>query len=368
MDFSAWTPCNSQGVIAESLLPCELFRLRWYIEWQYDIVDPSRLMDNLTGKWRWTISQGGAVVFAQAVTAQVQLVWLSLGGVVDLFTWSYNPAAERVTTTTPVKPPILGANPVAWVYDDLKAEWHNVAEQGTPDPGGAEVADVTNRTAIIQFWWESPAYEIPLESGATVAIPFHNVGAPWLVKLASVQVATSGTGGIGAMVDRPGIYRVAQPTAGRLRQNYSLDGGHTFRTRRTAYRLTTPSITKDLTNRLYVGGKLTEVGWVVVRSDDDGLTWLEAPVLIFDTGYTSMKLAVARDGTVVAIARKAGGLYCRTSIDQFGSTTYAGPATRAFELALESATGRLLATDGLATVYQSWDQGRTWQTITGSIT
>lgn len=231
---------------------------------------------------------------------------------------------------------------------------------GWSDSVGAGGSDVP-----VYVDYTSAPYNIPLSDGAKVSVPFRNVGAVWIVKLAGIQIRTMGLGGFATLVDRVGIHRVAKPESQRLRQHFSRDGGSTWETWRTPMRLAAPSIAKGPTNDLVVGGQIAEVGWGYYVSQNDGLSWGEH-VLVFDTSYSDARFAVTRDGFTVAIARKGGVLWCRTERDGFAATVRVGEASAAFELAVEATTGRIIAEGSALGRYVSYDGGASWTPIATS--
>ena len=73
--WSDWRSVSSEGEIAESLLPCTIFQLRWLVQWT---VDPpaEAFTQGLTGKWRWQIASGGPL-FDSEVTVKATVVWFN---------------------------------------------------------------------------------------------------------------------------------------------------------------------------------------------------------------------------------------------------------------------------------------------------
>ena len=354
MEWSAWKSVKSDGSIPDDLLPCTLFQLRWNITWLLSSPDDS-YTETVKGKWRWVIKQNETPEFESEVRVKATAIWL-LG---SLVTWYVDPNATEVRTTIPVKPSILGADINAWTQRD-DGTWANPAEPGytisdyDPNSGLGMANDIP---VYIDYY--SAAYEIPLSYGAKISVPFHNVGGVWTVKLASISIRTAGLGGFDTMFDQVGIYRMIKPENQRARQYVSRDGGTNFEEWRTPMRLTAPSVAKFNTNDLLLGGKIAEAGWGFYTSQNDGLTWSELK-LVWESTYSDVRFITTHDDAIVTIARSSGVLYCRTSRDNFTSTIQIGPATNAFELACEQATGKLIADNGSDIRYVSLNGGIGW--------
>lgn len=347
MNWSTWKGCNSQGVIDASLLPCEYFQMRWMVAWEVDLNQPLLSSEYLKGQWTWRILGPDEQVYLdQDIEIQFSLVSLGVPGL-QLYTGYLVDSLTKITTRVPVTPVVLG-NP-----------------QGLGEEASLE-GDMTNRTVYIAFWWDAPYYQLQLPAGSRVEIPFRNVGYAWLVKLAQVQFRTGSVGGFGTYADAVGIHRVVEPVGGLLSQLYSRDSARTYELRRVGPQLTNPQVNKLPDNTLLVLGKLAQTDWRLAYSLNDGLTW-ENEVSIWTAAHTDVKLQVARDGTIVSLARHGGQLWVKTSLDGYTSARQVGPADRPCELALERATGRLLATDGMRVLYISEDSGLTWQAREGGL-
>ncbi len=341
MNWSAWKGCNSQGVIDASLLPCEYMQMRWMVAWEVDLNQPLLSTQYLKGKWTWRIrGPSDEVYLDQDIEVQFFLVSIGVPGL-QLYTGYLVDSLTKIETRVPVTPVILG-NP-----------------QGLGEEASLE-GDMTNRTVYIAFWWQAPYYQLQLPEGCRVEVPFRNVGYAWLVKLAQVQFRTGSVGGVATYADAVGIHRVVEPVGGLLSQLYSRNSAHTYELRRVGPQLTSPQVNKLPDNTLLVLGKLGQADWRLAWSQNDGLTW-EGEMPIWTAEYTDVKLQVARDGTILSLARHGGQLWVKTSLDNYTSARKIGPANRPFELALERATGRLIATDGISVMYISEDSGLTWQ-------
>jgi hypothetical protein len=335
-----------------------MFELKWFMEW--DATAPGEsVYEALTGRWRWEINASGEKPFVSEVKVKGTAVWFL--GMLD--SWWVDGALTEVRTTVPIKPPILGADPNAWTQRS-DGTWSNLAEQGFVD-GRSDSHGLAEVTLFVDY--NSAVYEIPLPAGSKITVPFHTVGAFWLPKLANLQIRTAGLGGVGTYHDEVGIYRVVKPQAQRAWQYVSRDGGSTFETWRTPMKLASPSVTKLPTNALIIGGKIAEIGWGYYTSQDDGLTWDEGYTLVWEAAHTDAKFVATRDGTVVSIARSGGVLWCKTSRDDYANTVRVGAVAAACELTCELSTGRLIADDGNATRFVSWDSGQSWAPVVGTV-
>jgi len=176
---------------------------------------------------------------------------------------------------------------------------------------------------------------------------------------APLQVATQQPSGCAAMIDAPNFHRIVRPTDGVLVHAFA-GRTCTYLTRRVAQALQEPQVAKLPDNTLLVAGKLGQVEWWLLRSYNDGITWEEEYAVLWPADYTDVKLAVAADGAIVTIARRGGYLYCRNSRDGYVGTSRVGLAPKPCELSLHQSSGRLVATDGVAVLYESWDGGQTW--------
>lgn len=359
MEWSPWTAVDSDGRISPSVLPASLWQLRWFVRWDFHV--PALDMWNpihttrTPGRWRWQVLRGDVVVFDQEVSINGTML-IIMGVLGQWVPDTRHPSG--VNTTVPVPPPVFGADPSRWTQDPATGRWDNPAETGyLTDVDGNHYGTSFSLT----FWYTSDAYEIPLAAGDRIAVPFHNVGAYWMVKLANVQIRTVSAGAFDAMVDDAGFTRIAAPGLSQLTQLFAADGAH-FLPRKAGLTLQDPSIGKEPTNALVVGGMWRQLGWVVVTSDDDGITW-GTPTLVFETGYSNVRMAVARDGTVIAVGQKGGRLFVRTGHDGFTHTADLGPAREAFEIAVEQSSGAIVVTDGKSVVHRSHDCGRTWASM-----
>lgn len=190
--WSEWHALKSDGSIPDDLLPCSEWQIRHFIDWRYDILSDMGFA-NLSSEWGWSIGTGGVDVFVQQVRIGGSLTWFGssvFGLSAEMFTWWYNSAAEHVVTTTPVKPPILGADPDAWKEEAETGHWHNPAEQGYAWDDAAKPLDLTDRTVIINFWYQGPIYQIPLGAGSTMGFWFVHRGVTWPRKWADCQIRT----------------------------------------------------------------------------------------------------------------------------------------------------------------------------------
>lgn len=366
--WTDWRPVEGDDWrIPDSLLPASMWQLRWFVQWEFSVplLDPlwnPMHTQPTRGRWRWQILRGPAIVgldpplvFDQEVSINGRMTIIH--GV--LGQWVPDTRYPTgVRTTVPIRPPILGADPEMWTYDEAADRWDNPAETGyITDVQGNHFGTSFN----LWFWYTSDAYQIPLTPGCCIRVPFHNVGARWLIKRANVQIRTvTARDASDIMVDAAGFTRIAASGQSELTQLFAADGKH-FLPRRTALPLQEPSIGKEATNALVVGGMRRHVGWTVISSDDDGITW-GTPTLVFDTSFNDVRMAVARDGTVVAVGQKGGRLYVRTGHDDFTHTADLGPARETFEIAVEQSSGALVVTDGKSLVHRSHDCGRTWTT------
>jgi len=161
------------------------------------------------------------------------------------------------------------------------------------------------------------------------------------------------------MYDGPGFHRVVVPGTRSTSQLYSADLRN-YHSRRLVKPLDKVTVAKELTNTLVVCGQWGQVGWIVARSDDDGITWREGYELAFDATYSDCRMVIARDGAAVVIARKANVAYCRSSRDGYAVMGKIGAAASALSLAIDQSTGTLMATAGKEVTFVSTDGGRTW--------
>lgn len=355
MEWSEWHSLKSDGTIPAELLPCQLFQLRWFIEW--DLTPPdSSFTENLTGRWRWQVKAGSENVYDSDVRVKGTAVWMG-----DLLiSWWVDQQNTEVRTYTPERPTILGADPDAWTRRS-DGTWYNPAEVGYVT-GRSDSGGMGNEIPVYVDY-DTCAYEIELEQGSKVGVSFHNVGGFWVVRYANIQIRTAGVGGFGTYTDEVGIYRIADPSLSTLTQRYSRDGGRNFEERRVPQRLLGPSISKEPTNVLIVAGRFAETGYRVIRSLDDGLTWEENPVTVWDASYSDAKMACGRDGAIITIARKGGRLWACTSRDGYARVSEVGEARTGFELAVDRKSGRLTATNGTTVTYESNDGGITWAQV-----
>ena len=358
MDWSPWKYISRTGTIPADLLPCEAFQLSWFLEWELDPMGMG--FSTHHGRWKWQIigDVGNPSLFYSDVNIYGIAIWL----LDELIAWYIEENANNpvIKTSIPIRPPMLGvpSSAPSW-HQRSDGSWANEAEAGTiVETGWNPGAGL--ETFPVYMVYDSAEYLIDIPAGATVNVPYHDVGAFLLPKIESLQIRTIKSASLAAITELVGIHRIGQKHLGaHLAQQWSADRGATYEARRVAQSLTYPSMAKRQDNTLFVAGKLAQADWRVLSSRDDGLTWLEDVQVMWDAGYADAKIAVAQDGAIVTTARKGGVLYCRTSRDGFVASYKVGLAPKAFELDIESATGRLLATDGVV-VFASIDGGMTW--------
>lgn len=355
MIWSEWHNVRSDGTIPEDLLPADLFQLRYFVEWDYGVVNPSTMYALLTGKWRWDIrDSAGGLLFEQANQVRVMVVWLNLLGSINMVSWNWDPSGDKIETTYPDPAPTMGG----------------MAESLYLDPASNPTADFTAGggrddipTVYIQSYYYGPVYDIGLPVGSVLAVPFHNVGATWLLKIANVGIRTAKAGAGDAYTDRPGFNRVAVPSASSLLQRISGDEGSTWENRRITPVLSAPRLFKDPANALYCAGWRAKEYQVLV-SDNDGRTWSNwRNMVLWDSGYSDADTACLRDGTVITVARKSGSVWFRSAATDFAQTTRIGTAANAMMLTVDPQTQVLLVTDGQSTAYRSYNGGRSWAAV-----
>jgi len=359
MQWSAWQNVHADYVIPPELLPCEAFQLEWFLEWML----PSGTGNSFTthhGRWRWEARGSGDVkVFASDVDIYGTADWMGD----ELLVWYIQENANNpvIRTSVPERPPMTGvpSDATSW-HQRADGSWQNEAESGLLLDSGWVPGAGGGLDVYVYGTYQSAQYLVPLSSGTVLKVPFHSVGAFLLPKWANLRIRTAGVGGFDAMFDEVGILRLAKPQNSVLRHVYSLDGGRNWQTRRLPYSLTQPTVAKLPDNTLLIAGKFAQVDWRLLRSLDDGLTYLPEVTVLWDNSYTDARLVVTRDGTILTVARIGGYLWARRSLDSYVETARVGPASKAMQLVCEPATGRLVATDGEGLVYTSWDDGRTW--------
>lgn len=271
-----------------------------------------------------------------------------------MVSWNWDPSGDRILTT----------------YPDPALTMGNMAESLYLDPASNPTADFTYAhgrneipTVYIQSYYYGPVYEIALPVGAVLAVPFHNVGATWLIKLANVGIRTARAGAGDAYTDRPGFNRLAIPSASSLLQRISGDEGSTWTNRRIAPVLSDPRLFKDPTNVLYCAGWRAKEYQVLV-SDNDGRTWSNwRDMILWDISYSDVDTNCLRDGTIISVARKAGQCWFRSSVTHFAQTQAIGTAANAMMLTVDPQTQVLLVTDGQNTTYRSYTGGKSWEAV-----
>lgn len=348
MIWSEWSQVRSDGTIPEDLLPADAFQLRYFLQWDYDVVYLEAMFALLTGLWRWDIrDSAGVALFEQSNQVRVMVVWLPIGPALSLVSWNWDPSGDKITTTVPDPAPTVAG----------------MAESLYLDPASDPVGDFAELTIAIQSYYYGPLYEIALPAGAVIALPFHNVGATSLWKMANIGIRTAKTGAGDAYTDRPGFNRLAVPSRSSLLQRISGDAGDTWANRRIAPVLSDPRLFKDETNTLYCAGWRAKEYQVLV-STNDGRTWSNwRDMILWDSGYSDVDTAGLRDGTIISVARRGGGVWFRSSATAFAQTVRIGNASQAMMLTADPQTQVLLVTDGQSTTYRSYNGGRSWATV-----
>lgn len=358
--WTPWRPLGKNGIIPAELLPATAFQLSWFLEWELDPMLSGGYSQH-RGRWRWQVTPpAGAIAFDSEVDIHGTAIWFP--GTSALIAWYIQTNANNpvIKTTVPVRPPLEGvpSDATSW-RQRTDGSWANEAETGYIAEDGW-VAGAGLESFPVYSVYETARYLIPLAEGSMVKVPFHTVGAFMLPKMANARIRTV-TGGrrFGTMYDAPGFHRIAAAEQSRTTVRFSADLT-TYVSRTVPRDLTTLSIGKELTNTLVVCGQFAKIGWIVQRSDNDGLTWRSGYELAFDSSYSDGRMAVARDGATVVVARKANTLWCRSSRDGFVQTKVVCEAKSPMELALDGSTGGLIVTDGKGETFTSYDNGLTW--------
>lgn len=350
MIWSDWHNVQRDGTIPASILPCDYFQLRYFVQWDYDILDPLRMFQQLTGKWRWNIAGPDLLkVFDQQNQVRVTINWLSMAGSLSMVSWYWDSSGDKIETFLPSPAETLG----------------NMAETLYLDPASNPTADFADPTVYIQSYYYGPIYRLNLGEGSKIALPFHNVGATWLIKLANIGIRTARSGAGDAYWDRPGFVRAAVPSGGYLLQQFSGDSGASWNVRRVTPALSDPRLFKDATNALYCAGwKAKE--YLALTSPNDGRTWSRwRDMLIWDAGYSDVDTTLAGGATIVSVARRGGAIWFRSAGDNFSTTTRIGNCSKPMMLTVDPRTQSLLVTDGQSLTYRSLDGGRSWQQVAG---
>lgn len=367
MEWTNWHFIQRDGSVPPECLPCQAFELQHHITWEVDLLGSGINTLQLSGEWIWEVGGPGSPstpIFQQSVHVAGTLVSLGTPGA-ELYNWWYDPSAERISTTVPLRPPIEGADPTKWTQR-ADGSWTNPAEQGTAydDPAGTSYTDTS---VILNFWWEGPIYLISLPEGAGMRWGTrHFSDGTWPGAWADVQIRSARMDDLGSWLDTASFLRLAAPGSGLLNQLVSQDGGRTFSALRIIPALSSPVLLKDLHNALYCAGWQGQT-YQVLKSLDDGLRWTVLPVDIWDNTYSNVDMTCLPDGALITVATRAGSLYCKTSRDSFVETSYVGPAQGKFLLPRGGSSGPLLASNGQGSSFVSYDEGVTWQPLTAVI-
>lgn len=371
MSWSEWSPLKSDGSIPDELLPCSEWQARWFLEWDFDINDHTKMGDTLRGEWHWRVtSQDQQELFFSKVKVSVGMAWMYLGGILSLATWWWDSAADRLLTLCPewvdrpMGRPISGGDPVpVWAGGEVEygmrlwsaSHPSTDTEQPYLNPGGG--VDFANNTLYIQSWWEGPVYRVPLSVGSKWSVPFHNVGAPWLIKMANLQMRTRTSGDVDGLIDVPGVIRCGGNAGELLLQRISHDGGNTFFTRRIGTGYHSPQLLKGADNTLYC---VAEKGgnWMLLSSANDGYTW-EVTATVWGTEYGNAKSVILPDGSLVSVATKGSTCFFQSGITDTRSIVAVGTVIPPVSLLHDDRWG-LVIVDSIGGSWISKDGGITW--------
>jgi hypothetical protein len=339
MLLSEWAHVTSAGVIAAT--PGRAWQYKYGIQETVYVAGPGLGYQTLRGRWDMQVlAPGGEVLFQQSVEIQVVVVTMNFGAVSFYACFPTNNAGGIVTTTVPDPAPATLGDPAGNLY----------LEPETSTWGQGEF--------YLYATWESPIYQMELPDGAYLHVAFHNVGWPTISPVfAPFQTRVEQAGALAALLDPVGIHRVFRPVGGRLGQWASNDLSASYWRRSSGLNLSSPAVAKLPDNTLLLLGQIGAADWVLRKSYDDGLTWEQEASTVWPTGASNVDLATAADGAVISTGTVGGVLYCRTSRDNFTTAARIVASSKTFRLTERD--GRLVVTDG-ATVYESWDGGRSW--------
>lgn len=146
----------ARGVLPISKTTNE-FQYRRFINWEVDLFAYGMGARVASGEWHIRIiSPSNNLVFEQKVVLTLQVISLGFTGL-QFFTWAFN--KEVITTLSIGGTEITPENP-AWKYTLGGTE---LSEFGTMEIGGG--TSYTDKTAIIEDWWDSPVYKLQLLPG-----------------------------------------------------------------------------------------------------------------------------------------------------------------------------------------------------------
>lgn len=350
MEWSDWHNFKSNGALPADLAPASMFQLRYFCQWDYNIVDASRMFELLRGRFQWKLMTGSAVLLHEEIKTMIMINWQPIGPGVNFASWY-----EYSSLMTTIEPAALdyltvayGLNPAA--ATDVEMTYSFGSDDDTDLP-----------TVPIQTYFEGPVYILDLPTDVIGSIPFHNVGATALWKMTNLQIRTAKSGWPAALNDQLGYLRFANPAGSNLDQLESLHAGASPRRLRIAPALTSPCIWKDVHNCLFVAGWRGKV-FHVLRSKDDGLRWEVFQTAIWPEGYSDIDAtSLPSDGVIVFIAKRGGRLYCKTQRDGYAATYLVGVVGGPRFVLARSQTNsnELIASNGEMT-FQSTDGGENW--------
>lgn len=364
--WSAWKHCKSDGTIPEDLLPCDAFQVRWFCMWDYDIVDPMRMTETLRGEWHWKIvNDSGIELFFSRNKVAVQFTWMSFGmfggGGLAFATWAWNSASDRVLTTIPEwsNRPLDGtgnpiwANPTDW--RGTSVPYAPATEQPYLSPGGGS-ADIAHHSFAIQTTWHGGIYEVSIPQGARWQVPFHNVGATALVKLANLEMRTSKGGDSGACTDVAGFMRNGVFEQDRAVQCIYPNGTQMSETRLIVPGLRSPQLLKSRSNVLYCLGE-KGMYWRLFQSFNDGHTW-ETVTDVWDPGYQNARYTILPDGEILSVAMKGSTCYSKRIGGVLINVGYG--MTAPISIVHDNRRGTIVV-DSTGATWLSKDGGNTWE-------
>lgn len=191
--WSDWHALTSDGQISPSLLPCSAFQLAYFMQFQADsrFLSSGSATSAWNARWEWAIANNQTDrdlkqnwVFDQTVDGKIQLIYQKLGGWTK-YTWYWDDTACRVYTEVPQPVYMVGGTQGGYPVE-VDAQhpdgWQQVsAERGYADPmsnaDSSEEAGYTDYEVYVDTWYYSAAYEVNLNPGSYLGIPFHNCGA-----------------------------------------------------------------------------------------------------------------------------------------------------------------------------------------------
>lgn len=339
----------SSGIIPDDRVPASSFAVGYTFTY-YGSPSLSTFNHTFTGKVvLHVLDSFEGILYVITMEETYNLFIFPLAPGLVLYTWNWVPSAESIVGRK-------GESEDAPLMETLGAGSFGV------EP--AEGSGTTDFEVIINSRFYSGIFEELLTNGNKFKIKFHNLSAGFVVKQASLQLATV-TSDIffAAILDWTSNLRIAsaEGNGGVLLQRREVCSGRkigALRVRQFLTGLKNVKIAKTLDNAFWILANQAEHGRLFLSEDDCSrapkratfrtTTGEEKEIEMFGIGFKMLDLKAKPNGVLVALAERDNTLYICQSSDNWIHNRRVGPKQNnsLYQLGLPSDDTILVATAG----------------------